>query len=73
MPAVRTTDENRAELLRYMRPDEDLRDYRLTHPWDGELRLFRSDAVVKLEDYRTQGETIAVLARSRLRRDRRGA
>jgi hypothetical protein len=72
MSAIRSTDEDRAELLRYMRPEEDLRDYRCSHPWDGELRLFRSDTVAKLEDYRTQGEMAAVLARLRLRRDRRG-
>ena len=53
MSAVRTTDEDRAELLRYMRPEEDLRDYRRSHPWDDEFRLFRSDTVAKLEDYRT--------------------
>ena len=53
MSAVRTTDEERAELLRYMRPEEDLRDYRRSHPWDGEFRLFRSAAVAKLEDCRS--------------------
>lgn len=73
MTAVRPTDDDRAELLRYMRPEEDLRDYRRSHPWDGELRLFRSASVTKLEDYRTQGETAAVLARLQARRGARGA
>jgi hypothetical protein len=73
MSAARTTDDDREELLRYMRPEEDLREYRRSHPWDGEFRLFRSDTVVKLEDYRALGDVTAVLARLRLRHDRRGA
>ena len=68
MSAARTTDEDRAELLRYMRPEEDLRDYRRSHPWDGEFRLFRSDTVAKLEDYRAPGEMVAILARLQRRR-----
>jgi hypothetical protein len=70
MPALRPTDEDRAELLRYMRPEEDLRDYRRSHPWDGELRLFRCDSVAKLEDYRARGEMVAILTRLQRRRDR---
>ena len=52
-----------------MRPEEDLREYRRFHPWDGEFRLFRSDFVVKLEDYRAPGEVVAILTRLQRRRD----
>ena len=54
--ASRTEDDDRAELLLYMRPEEDLREHRLFRPWEGEYRLFRSPKVVKLEDHRAPGE-----------------
>jgi hypothetical protein len=52
-----------------MRPEADLRNYRRSHPWDGELRLLRCDSVAKLEDYRTRGEMVAILTRLQGRRD----
>jgi hypothetical protein len=69
MSAAQTNDADHAELLLYMRPEEDLRDYRRAHPWEGEFRLFRSSAVVKLEDYRAPGEMAAILVRMQRRRD----
>lgn len=57
-------DEEDRELLRlFMRPEEDLREYRRRVPWRGEYRLFRSPTVVKLEDYRQPADTCRVVTR----------
>jgi hypothetical protein len=54
-----------AVLLQYMRPEEELREYRYRVPWRGEYRLFRSTNVVKMEDYRQPGEMGRILDRLR--------
>jgi hypothetical protein len=64
-------DDDRAELLLYMRPEEDLRERRRFRPWEGEFRLFRSPKVMKLEDHRAPGEMLTILARIRQRREAR--
>jgi hypothetical protein len=68
MTTSRASDEDRAELLQYMRPEEDLREHRRFQPWGGEFRLFRSVNVVKLEDYRLSGEASVICARIQQRR-----
>ena len=66
-----TEDDDRAELLLYMRPEEDLREQRRFRPWEGEYRLFRSPKVVKLEDHRPPGAMTAILTRIRQRGEAR--
>jgi hypothetical protein len=45
-------DEDLALLRKFMRPEEDLREYRRRMPWTGGYRYFRSANVVCIEHYR---------------------
>lgn len=46
-------DEDLALLRKFMRPEEDLREYRRRMPWTGGFRYFRSANVLCIEHYRS--------------------